>query len=122
MTRKKKPLAATTKKSNTPAIEDELDFITSAKSDVLQPQTTRQVGRPKLEEDLTKKSIALRTEDVRYLELLSAQWALESDTRLGLTSVVRSIVASIRPALEQMEAAPSSEEELRALIDKKILK
>jgi hypothetical protein len=122
--RKKKPLSLSAKKSTLEPIEDALDFVAKGKSDALQTSAHKKAGRPKLDEDIAAKSIALRTEDIGHLELLSAQWALKSKSgaRLGLTPLVRSIVAVLRPSLEKLESVPESEEDLRAFIESELLK
>ncbi len=118
--RKKKPLKVQpTEKTSETDIEDALDFVTGGKADVLHPShNVKKAGRPRLDEEISARTISLRAEDIGMLELLSAQWAIKSSsgTRLGLAPVVRSIVAAIRPALEQLKDAPESEEELRDLI------
>ncbi len=93
-------------------------FIEGAKSDQLSAQKSVQIGRPSLEEEVMQKSIKLRQEDVDKLELLMAQWTIKSKSksRMGLSPIVRSVMAVMLPVLENLEDVPDSEDDLRALI------
>ncbi len=93
-------------------------FIEGAKSDQLQTQKAVQIGRPSLEEEVMQKSIKLRQEDVDKLELLMAQWTIKSKSksRMGLSPIVRSVMAVMLPVLESLEDVPDSEDDLRELL------
>jgi len=93
-------------------------FIEEAKSDQLNAQKPVQIGRPSLEEEVMQKSIKLRQEDVDKLELLMAQWTIKSKSksRMGLSPIVRSVMAVMLPVLEELEETPDGEDDLRELL------
>lgn len=92
----------------------------SAPAPTQAPPTSKR-GRPALEEDTRRTTLALRRADIQSLEELALRWKREtdSDASVKVTAIVRSLVAVAMPILEglsSIEDEASLREHLQALL------
>lgn len=110
MPKKKK---TTTKKTAPLSNADVKAFIKQGKSEKQTPSSN--VGRPGHKKTLTQKTMRFIEEDYEAIERLSSKWHFEAGQKVGTASIIRAIISSALPILENVDA-PESEEQLEAVL------
>ena len=80
------------------------------------------IGRPPLTEEITRTDIGLRDEDLRVLKRIGLDWTdiTREKTAIKVTPIVRSVIAVVLPALQDLDEAPRDEDHLRELLKQKL--
>jgi hypothetical protein len=114
----------TTRKSRKADLLEDItrDHAVSETTPAPAPAPPARIGRPPLAEEITRTDIGLRDEDLRVLKRIGLDWTdvTREKTAIKVTPIVRSVIAVVLPALQDLDEAPRDEDELRELLRQKL--